>query len=176
MEKQTLDILNLLENNKEDKAKTNQFTIDFHNQVKKTKKVDSVTFLRIKKMINTKEFDEFVANNSFTKYESVVIGRALMKSKIKDKQKIINMFVQNENVVVLQCLLCTKIKVDVTSVVCLVKTKLKNKNCELLRLLLVLWRNYKEFVDKELLEFCKNDKHGICVEIYDEYVKSKNKI
>ncbi|KAM0677755.1 hypothetical protein BDAP_000699 [Binucleata daphniae] len=171
MDKQTIDILKLIESNNTNNTETVEFKKSFHSQVKKKKKVDAVTFQKIKKMVNTKEFDDFIDNNDFTKNESVVIGRAMMKSKIKDKQKYVDIFTKHKNIVVLQCLLCTKMKVDVSNVVVLVKSNLENPNCELLRLLLVLWRNYKSYIDEEIITFCKNNKHGICVEIYSEYEK-----
>ncbi|KAM0674742.1 hypothetical protein GVAV_001932 [Gurleya vavrai] len=171
MQNQTLNLLKAIKTPKSDNL--SQFIKEFNEKVKKTKKVDQKTFQYLRKITNTPLFIDFINQINPTKNESVVIGRALMKSKIKEKQILIDTFCKKKNFVVLQCLLCTKIKVDVSKCVLLVKEFLDKPVCEVLRLLLVLWRNYRSYIDNEIIEFCKNYEHGICKEIYDEYLQSE---
>ncbi|KAM0687904.1 hypothetical protein COBT_000850 [Conglomerata obtusa] len=168
MDNQTINLLKLI-NNPTNAEIQSEFTTHFNNAVKKHHKLDPKSFSKLRKMINTPAFIYFIETLQPTKTGSVVIGRALMKSKINDKQGIIDLFTRKKNLVVLQCLLVTNMKVDLTGVVMLIKELLSEVNCEVLRLLLLVWRNYRSFFDIELINYCLGSKHGICMEIINEY-------
>lgn len=171
MQSQTKDLLALIEKKKSPTAPS-PFTALFHTEVKHKKNLTPPSFKRLKTVLLT-DYRTFLTFTP-TKNESIVIGRALMKTKILDKQSLVD-FIASKNdtssIIILYSYLCTKAKVDLTSVIALLKRFLNTNVCvlDVLKLLLVVFRNYGEWFDVEMMQFCRGYEHGICKEIVREY-------
>jgi hypothetical protein len=143
----------------------------FKKEIKERKKLTRESFDALKKLVKENKLLEFIqAIGVLNMKESIVVGRAIMQTKVPDINSLVYFFIDRKSessVVILTCLMCKKCRFDTSAVIGFIQPFIKEEKCSLacLRFLLVLYRNYKECFDEELMEFCRKNNHPVCVEI-----------
>lgn len=169
---QTTAILDRIQKHTTTTPINSPFHSTFHSEIKHKKNLSPKNF-KLLKTILVSDYSSFLTFTP-TKNESIVLGRAFMKIKIKDKQQLVDFLVMKGDigsVIILYSYLCTKVKVNLYGVIILMKKFLSVEKpvLDVLKLLLIVFRNYKEWVDDELISYCRGSDHGVCKEIVREY-------
>lgn len=166
MQNQTESILEIYKSLK-DKAisKTDSFIQKFKTEHSKKKKLSHKTFFELKRICN-ENFKEFITKIELSKNEAIIIGRALMQTKLKNKQVIIDSLSEygHSNIIILTHFLTTKCKVDLTSLVSIIENNF-NESVDFLKLILIVFRNYRNYFTDKMKDFVLQSAHPICLEI-----------
>eukprot|EP00866_Antonospora_locustae_P000880 jgi/Antlo1/880/439 len=144
----------------------------FREQVRKNKKLDSNTFQALVVFCKSKGIYGFL-HRELTVKEATLLGRALMKARRLDVDSFISEIHENRNprsAILLTCLLLKKSKIQKAGLVAEFLTNILKDDARLcyLNLMLVLYRNYREFFNKCLENFCRSNSHPICIEICED--------
>lgn len=144
----------------------------FRKQVRENKKLDPNTFQALVVFCKSKGIYSFL-QRELTIKEATMLGRALMKAKRLDVDSLIAEIHEDRsprNAILLTCLLLKKSKIQNAGLVAefLASTLKDNVRLCYLNLMLVLYRNYREFFSDVLERFCRNNSHPICVEIRED--------
>lgn len=144
----------------------------FRKQVREHKKLDTNTFQALIVFCKSKGIHRFL-QKELTIKEATLLGRALMKTRRLDVDSLIAEIHSDRNprsAILLTCLLLKKSKIQKAGLVAefLEQTLKDNVRLCYLNLMLVLYRNYREFFNEFLELFCRNNSHPICVEIRED--------
>lgn len=144
----------------------------FRKQVRENKKLDPNTFKALIVFCKSKGIYGFL-QRELTIKEATMLGRALMKARRLDVDSLISEIHADRNprsAILLTCLLLKKSKIQNAGLVAefLASTLKEDVRLCYLNLMLVLYRNYREFFSEFLELFCRSNSHPICIEIRED--------
>ncbi|KAF7684305.1 hypothetical protein TCON_0512 [Astathelohania contejeani] len=150
----------------------NKYITKFRSIIRSKKKLDSHNFTILKKYVAGPIFQELIEKlGKLNNTECIVIGRAIMKTKLINSEQMILYLLQkggNIAIILITCILIKKVKINCKQeIIDFIKSWINSDKIELmhLQLILILHRNYNGLEDEEILEFCRKSKHPICKEI-----------
>jgi len=140
----------------------------YRTTLNKHKKLPLNEWKSLLNLVRTKDLYNLLKEN-FTSKEARILGAAFVHSKLNHLEDIVDIIIQRNDFctpILLKFILIKKRKFDLTSILNylhkMIKEDTKLSHLELLK---VVYDNYPDIIDIEILEFCKNNKHDICKQI-----------